>query len=70
MFFLVRVSLAAGYEYDGRHEEARVAAQEALRVNPDLTVEIATRLIQGLGQVLEPEEAAQLGENLRKAGLP
>jgi len=67
---IARVTLAAVYEYEGRHEEARVAAQEALRVNPDLTVEIATRLIQGLGQVLEPEEAAQLGENLRKAGLP
>jgi adenylate cyclase len=67
---IARVTLAAVYAYEGRHEEARVAAQEALRVNPDLTVEVATRLIQGLGQVLEPEEAAQLGENLRKAGLP
>ena len=67
---LVRVSLAAAYEYEGRHEEARVAAQEALRVNPDLTAEIATRMIPGLEQVFEPPEAAQFGDNLRKAGLP
>ncbi len=44
--------------------------QEALRVNPDLTAEIATRLIPGLEQVVEPEEAAQFEENLRNAGLP
>jgi Flp pilus assembly protein TadD len=67
---IVRVALAAAYEYEGRHEEARVAAQEALRVNPDLTAEIATRMIPGLEQVYEPEEAAQFADNLRKAGLP
>ena len=66
----VRVALAAAYEYEGRHQEARVAAQEALRVNPDLTAEIATRLVPGVEQVYEPEEAAQFTDNLRKAGLP
>lgn len=67
---LARVSLAALYEYEGRHEEARVAAQEALRVNPDLTAEIATRMIPGVEQVYAPEEAAQFTDNLRKAGFP
>jgi adenylate cyclase len=67
---LVRVALAAMYEYEGRHEEARVVAQEALRVNPDLTAEIAIRLVPGVEQTLEPEEAAQFGQNLQKAGFP
>ncbi len=67
---LARVALAAAYEYEGRHEEARVTAQEALRVNPDLTAEIASRMIPGVERVYSPEEAAQFTDNLRKAGLP
>ncbi|MHC4911002.1 MAG: tetratricopeptide repeat protein, partial [Planctomycetota bacterium] len=67
---IARVILAALYEYEGRHEEARVVAQEALRVNPDLTAGIATRMVQGLEQVYAREEAAQFEDNLRKAGLP
>jgi tetratricopeptide (TPR) repeat protein len=67
---IVRVALAAVYEYEGRHEEARVAVREALAVNPDLTAEIATRMIPGLEEVFPSEEAAQFEDNLRKAGLP
>ena len=67
---LIRIFLAASYEYEGRHEEARVLVREALQVNPDLTADIATRMIPGLEQVYEAEEAAQFEANLRKAGLP
>jgi adenylate cyclase len=66
----VRVSLAAAYEYGGRHEEARIAAQEILRVNPDFTAEIGTHMFPGLEQIFQPEDAAHFGDNLRKAGLP
>ncbi len=67
---IVRVGLAALYEYEGRHEEARVAVREALAVNPHLTAEIATRMIPGLEEVFPSEEGAQFEDNLRKAGLP
>ncbi|MBW2445310.1 MAG: adenylate/guanylate cyclase domain-containing protein [Deltaproteobacteria bacterium] len=62
---LPRISLAVLYESEGRHEEARVLAQEILRVNPDLTAESATELIPGLGL-----DADQAIDHLRRAGLP
>jgi tetratricopeptide (TPR) repeat protein len=62
---LARIPLVALYESEGRHEEARVLAQEILRVNPDLTAESATELALGLG--FDREEAI---DNLRSAGLP
>ena len=60
-----RIPLAAIYESEGRHEEARVLAQEILRVNPDLTAESATALALGLG--FDRDEAM---DDLRSAGLP
>ncbi len=62
---VARIPLAALYESEGRHEEARALAQEILRVNPDLTAESATDLFQALG--LDLDDA--IG-NLRSAGLP
>ncbi len=60
-----RIPLAALYESEGRHEEARALAQEILRVNRDLTAESATELALALG--FDRDEA--IG-NLRSAGLP
>jgi adenylate cyclase len=61
---LARIPLAAIYEAEGRHEEARTVAEEILRVNPNLTAESATRI-----SFLDAEEAADLIAALRKAGL-
>jgi tetratricopeptide (TPR) repeat protein len=62
---LARIPLAALYESEGRHEEARALAQEILRVNRDLTAESATELALTLG--FDRDEAI---DNLRRAGLP
>jgi adenylate cyclase len=62
---LARIPLAALYESEGRHEEARALAQEILRVNPNLTAESATEL--ALAGVFDRDEAI---DNLRRAGLP
>jgi adenylate cyclase len=61
---LARIPLAALYESEGRHEEARTLAQEILRVNPDLTANSAT-LLAGGG--FDTDDAR---EHLRSAGLP
>jgi TolB-like protein/Flp pilus assembly protein TadD len=60
-----RVPLAAIYEGEGRHDEARKLVREILRVNPQLTVE-ATIQAMALSEAMTPE----FKENLRKAGLP
>ncbi len=62
---LARIPLAALYESEGRHEEARVLVQEILRVNRDLTAESATELVLTVG--FDKDEAI---DNLRSAGLP
>jgi len=61
---LARIPLAALYESEGRHEEARALAQEILRVNRDLTAESAAELA---GTGFDRDEAI---DNLRSAGLP
>jgi len=62
---LARIPLAALYESEGQHEEARALAGEILRVNQDLTAESATGLALGVG--FDRDEAI---DNLRSAGLP
>ena len=62
---IARIPLAALYESEGRHEEARALAQEILRVNRDLTAEAATELALALG--FDRDEAI---DHLRSAGLP
>ena len=62
---LARIPLAALYESEGRHEEARALAQEILRVNPDLTAESATELARAGG--FDTDDAI---DHLRRAGLP
>jgi adenylate cyclase len=59
---LARIPLAAHYESEGQHEEARAVVDEILRVNPDFTVEDAIRLSR------LPDSEAWAGD-LRKAGL-
>jgi adenylate cyclase len=62
---IAHIPLAALYESEGRHEEARALAQEILRVNRDLTAESATELALALG--FDTNDAI---DNLRRAGLP
>ncbi|MCH8890622.1 MAG: tetratricopeptide repeat protein [Myxococcales bacterium] len=62
---VARIPLAALYESEGRHEVARLLAQEILRVNPDLTAESAAELALGWG--FAPDDAI---DHLRSAGLP
>ncbi len=42
-----RIPLAAIYESEGRHEEARAVAQEILRVNPHFTADHAAQVSAG-----------------------
>ncbi len=56
-----RIGLAAHYESVGRHEEARTLVKEILRVNPDLTADVANSLS------LRRDDWPTL---LRRAGLP
>ncbi len=58
-----RIPLAAIYESEGRHEEARAVVQEILRVNPDFTADHAAQITGGS---LTPERI----KALRSAGLP
>jgi adenylate cyclase len=62
-----RVALASHYTERGRHEEARAAVEEILRVSPDLTAKKAASM--GFGG-LDPEYFAEFEERLRSAGLP
>ena len=58
-----RIPLAALYESEGRHEEARAVVQEILRVNPDFTADHAAQISAGAAT---PEQI----KALRRAGLP
>ena len=60
---LARIPLAAIYESEGRHEEARAVVQEILRVNPNFTADHAAHLYAGAAT---PERI----KALRSAGLP
>ena len=62
---LARIPLAVLYESEERHEEARALVQEILRVNRDLTAELATELLLMAG--FDRDDAI---DNLRSAGLP
>jgi adenylate cyclase len=59
---LARLPLAALYESEGRHEEARTVVQEILRVNPDFTADHAAQL--------SPAGTPERTKALRRAGLP
>jgi adenylate cyclase len=65
-----RVALASFYEEEGRHEDARAAVREALRVVPELTIERAMRLIPSWETNVGAERFARVPDRLRKAGLP
>ncbi len=51
------------------HDEATAVVDEILRVNPDLTAELAMRVIPA-GDLLGPQEIPRLTGWLRSAGLP
>ena len=59
---LARLPLAALYESEGRHDEARTVVQEILRVNPDFTADHAAQL--------SPASTPERTKALRRAGLP
>jgi adenylate cyclase len=62
-----RLSLAARYEATGRHEQAHAVLGEALRVNPDLSVEALRH--HSATVAMTPDLEAFLAQ-LRAAGLP
>ena len=66
---IARIGLAGVYESRGRHAEARTVVQEMLRVNPDLTAELALG-IPMMRFVFDPETSSQFLDQLRNAGLP
>ena len=61
-----RVLLAACYGHLGRKDEAREAWDEALRVNPDYSLEHRQRVLP----YKYPADFDRIAEGLRKAGLP
>ena len=61
-----RVLLAASYGQMGMMEEAREAWREALRVNPDYSLEHRRKVLP----YKNPDDFERLVEGLRKAGLP
>ena len=61
-----RVLLAACYGQMGIIEEAREAWQEALRVNPDYSLEQRRKVLP----YKNPDDFERVVEGLRKAGLP
>jgi adenylate cyclase len=61
-----RVLLAASYGQMGMIEEAREAWREALRVNPDYSLEQRRKVLP----YKNPEDFERVVEGLRKAGLP
>jgi adenylate cyclase len=63
-----RIPLAAIYQADGRHDDARVLAEEILRVNPDMTAEAATGMFSD--SLLGEDAALDWTDALRGAGLP
>ncbi|MGH6934030.1 MAG: hypothetical protein ACREEE_16555, partial [Dongiaceae bacterium] len=61
-----RVLLAACCGQLGRAEEARALWQEALRINPDYSLEHRRRVLP----YKDPADFERIVEGLRKAGLP
>jgi tetratricopeptide (TPR) repeat protein len=65
-FFYAHLFLAAVYAQQGRIEEAKSEAAEALRMDPSFSVQ---RVAQRLPHK-DPAALARLVKGLRKAGLP
>ncbi len=61
-----RVLLAASYGHLGRVAEARAAWAEALRINPNYSLEHRRQILP----YKDPSDFDRLVEGLRKAGLP
>jgi adenylate cyclase len=60
------VTLACAYAQSGQLEEARAAAAEVLRINPDFTIESSKRILV----YKDPKDLDHLIDGQRKAGLP
>ena len=66
---LPRLQLASLYILHGRRDEAQTLIRESLRVNPELTADIAVNF--GLISIsLDPDQKTELRARLRRAGLP
>jgi TolB-like protein/cytochrome c-type biogenesis protein CcmH/NrfG len=61
-----RVLLASIYGHTGRHEEARAAWQEALRINPEYSFAHRRSILP----FKNPADFDRLADGLRRAGLP
>ncbi|GAA3348268.1 hypothetical protein GCM10020358_66100 [Amorphoplanes nipponensis] len=67
---LVRIGLTAFHQREGDKAYARELTQQILRINPDITAEIAKGLIPTLEQVHPRSEVIRYADDLAAAGLP
>jgi len=67
---LVRVGLTAFHQREGDKKYARELTQQILRINPDITAEIAKGLIPSLEQIHPKSEVLRYADDLAAAGLP
>ncbi|MFI6318283.1 tetratricopeptide repeat protein [Nonomuraea sp. NPDC050556] len=67
---LVRIGLAAHHQREGDKKYAQELAQQILRINPDITAEIAKELIPSLDRIHSQAEVARRTDDLAAAGLP
>ncbi len=67
---LVRVGLAAYNQREGDKAYARELAQQIMKINPDMTIEIAMELIPTLKEIHPKSEFVRYADDLAAAGLP
>ena len=67
---LVRVGLTAFHQREGDQAYARELVQQILKINPEMTVEIAMELIPALEEIHPKSEFVRYADDLAAAGLP
>jgi TolB-like protein/Tfp pilus assembly protein PilF len=67
---LVRVGLTAFHQREGDKQYAHELTQQILRINPDITAEIAKGLIPALERIHPKSEVDRYADDLAAAGLP
>jgi tetratricopeptide (TPR) repeat protein len=67
---LVRIGLTAFHQREGDKEYARQLTQQILRINPDITAEIAKGMIPALENIHPKSEVVRYADDLAAAGLP
>lgn len=67
---LVRIGLTAFHQREGDKAYARELTQQILRINPDITAEIAKGMIPALENIHPKSETDRYADDLAAAGLP